>query len=89
MNNTTKVTLGILGAAAAGVIIGLLLAPEKGSEMRDRIRKTAGGWVDELSHLFKEGKEGSEEVVDEVKDKGRRAKAAAEEKVNSLKDSFS
>ena len=39
MTTTSKIALGILGAAAAGVVIGLLLAPEKGSEMRQKIKK--------------------------------------------------
>lgn len=88
MNTATKVTLGILGAAAAGVIIGLLIAPDKGSETRKKIRKTAGGWAENLTHLFNEGKEAGEEAINEVKDKARRAKSAAEEKVNALKDSL-
>ena len=45
MTTGTKVVLGILGAAAAGVVIGMLIAPEKGSEMRTRIKQTAGDWV--------------------------------------------
>jgi gas vesicle protein len=84
MTTGTKVALGILGAVAAGVAIGLLIAPEKGSEMRTRIKKTAGGWVDNLSHLFQQGKE----EVEEVKDKARSAKSAAEDKVNKLKESL-
>jgi gas vesicle protein len=88
MNTGTKVTLGILGAAAAGVIIGLLIAPDKGTEMRKKIRRTAGEWADNLSHLFSEGEAAAEDAATEVKDKGRRAKAAAEEKISSLKDSL-
>ena len=32
MDTKTKVLLGILGAAAAGVVIGMLVAPDKGNE---------------------------------------------------------
>jgi gas vesicle protein len=52
MTTTGKIALGILGAAAAGVIIGLLIAPEKGSEVRNRIKRTTGSWVDNVGHLF-------------------------------------
>jgi len=82
MTTTAKVALGILGAAAAGVVIGLLLAPEKGTETRRRIKQTAGEWIDSLGHLFANAKE-------EALEKAGYAKSAAEEKVNKIKESFS
>ena len=88
MNTKSKVVLGILGAAAAGVVIGLLIAPEKGSDMRKKLKKTASGWADNLSHLFVKGKEEAEDALDELKAKGRHAKSAAEEKVNKLKETL-
>jgi gas vesicle protein len=84
MNTKTKLALGVLGAVAAGVAIGLLIAPEKGKEMRKRIKKTAGDWADNLSQLFVQGKE----ELEELKEKGRSAKASAEEKVNKIKESM-
>jgi gas vesicle protein len=48
MNTKSKVVLGILGAAAAGVVIGMLLAPEKGKETRKKLRKTAEDWADSV-----------------------------------------
>jgi gas vesicle protein len=84
MNTKSKVALGILGAVAAGVAIGLLIAPEKGKEIRKRIKKTAGSWADNLSHLFVRG----EEELDGLKEKGRSARSAAEEKVNKIKESM-
>jgi gas vesicle protein len=77
MSTKSKVLLGILGAAAAGVVIGLLIAPEKGTEMRKKIRKTAGDWADNLSHLWANGKEAAEEAINEARDKaaGKASKA--------------
>lgn len=89
MTTKTRIALGVLGAVAAGVVIGMLLAPEKGKEMRKRIKKTAGSWADNLSHLFVNGKKGLEEFKEEVKEKGKEAKSAAEEKVNKIKESYS
>jgi gas vesicle protein len=88
MNTKSKVVLGILGAAAAGVVIGLLIAPEKGSDMRKKLKKTASGWADNLSHLFVKGKEAAEDGIEEVKEKGRQAKSAAEDKVNKMKETL-
>ena len=84
MNTNAKIALGILGAAAAGVVIGLLLAPEKGSEIRKKVKQTAGGWADSLSHLFQNGKHEAEEI----KEKVQQGKAVAEEKVNRIKESM-
>ncbi|MGZ5222034.1 MAG: YtxH domain-containing protein, partial [Chitinophagaceae bacterium] len=45
MNTNSKVLLGILGAAAAGVVIGMLVAPDKGNETRKKLKKTASEWA--------------------------------------------
>lgn len=89
MNTKSKVLLGILGAAAAGVVIGMLIAPDKGNETRKRWRKTAGEWAESLGHLWERGKHAAEENAQDLKDKARYAKSAAEEKVSKMKESFS
>lgn len=89
MNTKSKVLLGILGAAAAGVVIGMLIAPDKGKETRKKLRKTAEDWADSMGHLWSRGKETAEEAAQDIKDKARYAKSAAEEKVNKLKENLS
>ncbi|HZI52866.1 MAG TPA: YtxH domain-containing protein [Chitinophagaceae bacterium] len=88
MNTKSKVILGILGAAAAGVVIGMLVAPETGKEARKRLRKTAEDWADSVSHLWSRGKEAAEEAAGDLKDKSRYAKSAAEEKINKVKETM-
>ena len=56
MNSTSKVLLAIIGAAAAGAIIGMLVAPEKGSDLRKKLTDTAGDWTNQLSQLLASGK---------------------------------
>lgn len=85
MTTKQKVALGVLGAAAAGVAIGLLIAPGKGSDTRKKVKTKAKDWADSLSTLFVRGKH----AVEELESKGRNAKAAAEEKVNRLKETYS
>ncbi len=85
MTARSKFLLGVLGAAAAGVAIGLLIAPEEGSKIRGKLSRKAGGWASTLSTHFSNAKGELEEVKSKVK-KGR---SAAEDKVNKLKESFS
>lgn len=66
MNSTTKVLLGILGAAAAGAVVGMLLAPEKGSDLRKRIRSTCNDWASQFSDLLHSGKVVAEDMAEEV-----------------------
>jgi gas vesicle protein len=82
MTTGTKVLFGILGAAAAGVVIGLLIAPEKGSETRKRIAKTTGDWADQVGNVFKK----TREQYNDLKDRARSMKSAAEQKVSNLKE---
>jgi gas vesicle protein len=48
MDNNGKLIMAILAGAAAGVVIGLLIAPEKGSETRDRLKDTAKKLADTI-----------------------------------------
>jgi len=79
MTSNTKIILGLLAAAAAGAAVGVLMAPEKGSDLRRKIKDTVDEWVDDLSELlaigkeemkerFAEAREGMEEVKDTVSD---------------------
>jgi gas vesicle protein len=89
MNTRNKVLLGIVGAAAAGVIVGLLIAPEKGKDTRKKLKKTAGGWADNLSGLWAKGKRAADDFIEDGKDKAKHAKSSAEDKVNKMKESYS
>jgi len=74
MTTTTKVLLGIVGAAAAGVVIGMLVAPDKGSELRKKIRDNANDWAGHISDLFHTGKEKAEEMASDASNKYNRMK---------------
>jgi len=89
MTTKTKVILGLVGAAAAGAIVGLLLAPEKGTEMRGRIKRTAGDWADHLTDLFANAKGEIENLKGKVtKGAGSAANKAGNE-FNNVKESYS
>jgi len=77
MKGTAKVTLGILGALAAGVTIGLMIAPQKGSETRKRLKKKAESWADQLGNVLSDGKK----LMEDVKENSKHLKSAAEGKI--------
>ena len=89
MTNTAKIILGIVGAAAAGAIIGILVAPEKGSETRKKMKDTANDWADQLSDLFTEGKSELNNLRNKAAKTAATAKAEAENMFNDVKESFS
>lgn len=54
MNSTGKVLFGVLAGAAAGVALGVLFAPERGSTTRRKITETSNDYTDELKDKFDE-----------------------------------
>lgn len=85
---TTKVIVGILGAAAAGVVIGLLIAPKKGSDLRKNIKKTADDLVDEISQWVGKGKEYIEDVRNRAAQGVDHLQADANDTVNAMKENL-
>ncbi len=63
-----KVLLGVLAGVAAGALLGVLFAPDKGWNTRKRITKKADEYMDGLREKFDEFLETITEKVAEVKD---------------------
>ena len=63
MSTRSKILLGIVGAAAAGVAIGLLMYPEQTTQLRARVSQKASGWSDQLSDLFADAKDGLQNLT--------------------------
>lgn len=66
MTTTTKVILGLIGAAAVGAAVGLLMAPEKGSDLRKNIKDSAGKWSDKLNDMWQNGKKTAEKASSRI-----------------------
>lgn len=56
MTRQSKIAVGLVTAVTAGVIIGLLIAPEKGSEIRKMLKTKSGGLADSVGDLFTKAK---------------------------------
>ena len=48
-NNTGKVLLALLAGASAGIVAGLLIAPDKGSATRGNLKNYAGKYGDQFN----------------------------------------
>lgn len=88
MKNSGNVLIGILGAAAAGVVIGMILAPQKGKKLRSDIKESAGDMVDKLGGLLSKGKEKYAELKSMVSEKGDGVKSTAKEAGMHADDAF-
>jgi gas vesicle protein len=66
--NTGKVLLGVLAGVAAGAMIGLLFAPDKGSESRKKIFQKGKGYDDAIKEKYSDLLDSISEKFQEVKD---------------------
>lgn len=65
----SKLVAGLFIGAAAGLIAGVLFAPDKGTETRRKIADKAGDFTDELKDGFNDFVDGITSKFDKVKDK--------------------
>ncbi|HVY76048.1 MAG TPA: YtxH domain-containing protein [Puia sp.] len=70
--NTSKVLLGFVAGAAVGAALGILFAPDKGTETRRKISERSNDLADSIKDRFNG-------MVDGVKDKVSGMKAKAED----------
>jgi gas vesicle protein len=63
-----KVLLGLLAGVAAGALLGVLFAPEKGSDTRKKLGKKGEEYADALKEKFNEFLDGITEKFDQVKE---------------------
>lgn len=66
MNNSSKIFTALLVGAAAGAVLGILFAPDKGSETRRKINEEGKKMSDAIKSKFNEMKEKMNSVKDDM-----------------------
>jgi gas vesicle protein len=75
MNDSIKTTLAFIGGALIGTTLGILLAPEKGSDTRKKILSKAKGLADDMTEAAKEKYQDLMHRKDELLDEAEEALA--------------
>ncbi|MEA5425763.1 MULTISPECIES: YtxH domain-containing protein [Arcicella] len=84
MSNNAKIIIGIAAAAAVGAAIGLVFAPEKGADLRKKVKKNANTWADELLTLIKKGENQAKGLVDDAENRARNWKNKAKDEFDEI-----
>lgn len=68
MKTSSKVLVALAAGVAAGAVLGLLFAPEEGSETRKKIKDQGQKLVDSLKGKFRDFKDEVEKAAGETAD---------------------
>ncbi|MBO9200965.1 MULTISPECIES: YtxH domain-containing protein [Niastella] len=66
MNNSSKILTAFIIGAAAGAVLGILFAPDKGTETRKKINEEGKKMSDAIKNKFNEMKEKMNAVKDDM-----------------------
>ena len=82
--NSGKVVLGALAGIAAGAVLGILFAPDKGSATRKKISKQGNDYVDGLGDKFNEFIDTASKKFDALKEETLRMAENGKAKVEKM-----
>ena len=82
-----KVLLGVLAGAAAGAIIGILFAPDKGTETRKKIAEKGEDYVDGIKEKFNGLVDDLSRKMDNIQSKANKMADDAKSNVEDMKTS--
>jgi len=79
MKDSGKIITAMLAGLAAGAVLGILFAPDKGSETRDKLNESLADLGDAI-------KERAEEQLDQLNDFKEKVLAAVKSKISKAED---
>ena len=86
MSKNSNVVLGIITAAAVGAVIGMLFAPDKGTDLREKVRGTVNDLASDLLDAIKNKRDQYSDMGDDMKDAAQNLKSKALGKFAESKD---
>jgi gas vesicle protein len=69
MNNTGKIVVAAAAGIVVGAILGVLFAPEKGSETRKKMTDDGKKFYDDVKDKFHKGKEKFTDLKEDIEQK--------------------
>jgi gas vesicle protein len=81
MNDNSKIAIALLAGVAVGAALGILFAPEKGSETRDRLSNSLKDLGNSIKDLANEG-------LDNLEDAQERITSTVKSKMKKAQDTF-
>lgn len=81
MKSSSKVLLGLVAGAAAGAIMGLLLAPETGQTTRKKVLKSAKKLNESIKTNINEFSSKSQKALKDLSESAEDLKKLADEKI--------
>ena len=69
MNNTGKIVVAAAAGIVVGAILGILFAPEKGSETRKKMTDEGKKFYDDVKDKFRKGKEKFSDLKEDIEQK--------------------
>lgn len=84
MGRATNTLLAFLTGAATGAVLGILFAPDKGSNTRDRLTYQLDKYKERLEDLVEDLVEGKEVAASSAKSEGQKVISDAKTKAEKL-----
>ena len=89
MSNPNKVILGLIGAAAVGVAVGMLLAPEKGGDVRQKIADKVSDIASRIGEFITTGKDKLGEAGENIVNKAKNFSGGVNQSTDTVRNGMS